>query len=65
MRSLPVAPETRQLFELVPHHFIVGVEHRVHVRVKALERIDCCQVKLYFNLIVWVGTDYKVNVVPV
>ena len=63
--AFPVAPVTWKLLELEANHLIVGVEHGVHVGVEALEGIYCLEIKLYFDLVIGISANNKVDIVPV
>jgi hypothetical protein len=50
---------------LEPDHLVVGVHHRIHVSVKTLDCVHRLEVKFYFDLVVWICSDYKIHVVPI
>ena len=62
---LSVSPVSRQLLQLESDHFVVCVQHRIHVSVQSLKRINSLQIKLDFNLVIRVCSYNKVNIIPI
>lgn len=59
------SPVLGLFFELEPYHLVVGVHHRVHVRVETLQSVHGGHVELYLNLVVRIRSDHKVHIIPI
>ena len=59
------SPIFRLFFELEPYHFVVCIHHGVHVSMETLQCVHSRHIKLDFDLVVWISTNNKVDIIPI